>query len=218
MRSIVAVLCFMTTGIIATKLSEIYLYDRYNYEYSKRMIQMNTYLSYIIPTILIGILIAKYKQIQSLSSESFTILLPGLLSGFIFSTGLVISGMTNSEKVRNFLNMNINFNNLTKYFDPTLMFVLGGAVSMTLALYPFILSSKKPLSNNKFYVPSPTGKVDYKLILGSSLFGIGWGIGGVCPGPGLVLLTSFEYGISLWFWLIGLIIGMISYHKINPIL
>ena len=108
-----------------------------------------------------------------------------LLSGIIFGIGLSISSMINPEKVLGFLDL---FN----YWDPSLIFVMTGGILMTA---PFIfLFKKKPLFAENFIIPQ-IKNIDTKLIVGSSLFGIGWGLVGLCPGPAiasLVFLNSYS--------------------------
>ena len=110
-------------------------------------------------------------------------ILIAILSGIIFSVGLVVSGMVNPNKV-------IGFLDILGDWDYALAFVMGGAVIVNLILFPFILK-KKPLCDNQHYLPT-NKDVNKKLIIGSALFGIGWGLVGICPGPGIVNLVTLE--------------------------
>ncbi len=101
-----------------------------------------------------------------------------LLSGLIMAAGLIISGMTNPQKVIGFLDL---FGN----FDPTLAFVMIGALLVTGTGYCLIGKCKKPVLCDSFNPPS-NQKVDAPLILGAAIFGIGWGWAGFCPGPAIV--------------------------------
>jgi hypothetical protein len=101
-----------------------------------------------------------------------------LISGLIFGAGLVISEMVNPTKVQNFLDL---FGN----WDSSLAFVMGGAVAVTLVTSRFILKRKTPIFAERFYMAVKTS-IDARLILGASLFGLGWGLSGYCPGPGLL--------------------------------
>ena len=122
-----------------------------------------------------------------------------LLSGIIFGFGLIISGMTNPEKV-------IGFLSITDNWDPSLMFVMGGAIIFT-APFMFLFRNKKTsLLGNELQIPSKKN-LDKNLILGSSLFGIGWGLVGLCPGPAISSLV-FLSPISLIF-LISMSAGVI---------
>jgi len=99
------------------------------------------------------------------------------ISGLLMSIGLIISSMINPQKV-------IGFLDIFGHFDPTLGFVMLGALSVTAVGYRFIGSSK-PLLNECFDLPKKT-KIDRQLILGAIIFGVGWAIAGFCPGPALV--------------------------------
>ena len=115
------------------------------------------------------------------------------ISGSIFGVGLIVSGMSNPQKVLSFLDI---FGN----WDPSLMFVMVGAISIT-AIY-FILIKNK---STKLHT-------DKKLIVGSSIFGIGWGLVGICPGPAIVVLGSATIKGIIFF--IALLIGMFLQNKI----
>lgn len=107
-------------------------------------------------------------------------LLVALLSGALFGAGLLVSGMTNPAKVQGWLDI---FGN----WDPTLAFVLGGAIlPMAIA---WRLARRMPHSLSGAPLPGPAPRqIDRSLILGSALFGLGWGIAGLCPGPALASL------------------------------
>lgn len=115
------------------------------------------------------------------------------ISGSIFGVGLIVSGMSNPQKVLSFLDI---FGN----WDPSLMFVMVGAISIT-AIY-FIVTKNKSIKQN----------TDKKLIVGSSIFGIGWGLVGICPGPAIVVLGSANIKGVIFF--IALLIGMFLQNKI----
>ena len=101
-----------------------------------------------------------------------------LISGLIMSMGLIISGMTNPQKVIGFLDL---FGN----FDSTLGFVMAGALLVTGVGFCLMGRCAKPVLCEKFIVPSKQ-KIDAPLILGAATFGIGWGLAGFCPGPAIV--------------------------------
>lgn len=128
-------------------------------------------------------------------------ILIALVSGLIFGAGLVISEMVNPVKVQNFLDL---FGN----WDPSLAFVMGGAVGVTLISSRFILKRKTPIFAERFYMALKTS-VDSRLFIGASLFGIGWGLSGYCPGPGLVnaLINPSEALVFLPALVIGGFIG-----------
>lgn len=112
-------------------------------------------------------------------------LITALLSGTVFGAGLVLSGMTNPEKV-------IGFLNVLGDWDYDLAFVLAAAVLMTVMGFRVVQKRKTPLLESAFSLPVDHA-IDKPLILGASLFGIGWGLFGYCPGPALV---SLLYGNS----------------------
>ena len=100
-----------------------------------------------------------------------------LISGLIFSLGLIVSGMTNPQNVIGFLDITGNWN-------PALAFVLMAAVVITGLGYRLAWKRNKPLYEASFSVPT-SQIIDKRLIVGSAVFGIGWGLVGLCPGPAL---------------------------------
>ena len=104
-----------------------------------------------------------------------------LLAGALFGVGLAVSGMTNPEKVLNFLDV-------TGAWDPSLGLVMGGALAVTLPGFAWARRRGRSLDGCAI-PPAPTARVDARLLVGSALFGIGWGIAGYCPGPALANLT-----------------------------
>lgn len=105
-------------------------------------------------------------------------------TGLLFALGLVISGMTQPSKVVGFLDF---FGN----WDPSLAFVMGGAVVVNTILYRFIKKRSQPLLAPTFHMPS-RNDIDWRLIAGSALFGVGWGLAGYCPGPGITAIASLQ--------------------------
>jgi uncharacterized membrane protein YedE/YeeE len=101
----------------------------------------------------------------------------GLLAGLLFGTGLVISGMINPAKVVAFLDV-------AGAWDPSLAFVMLGAVLVTAVGYRLSFLRARPLFDDVFRLPTRTD-LDASLLIGAALFGIGWGLGGYCPGPAL---------------------------------
>lgn len=102
--------------------------------------------------------------------------------GAIFAFGLVLAEMTQPRKIIGFLDV---FGN----WDPTLVFVLASAVGVYYITYQFVMKRKSPLLAPKFLVPTKTD-LELKLIIGGLLFGVGWGISGLCPGPILTILGT----------------------------
>lgn len=106
----------------------------------------------------------------------------GLLTGLLFGLGLCLSGMADPSVVLGFLDLAGNWN-------PTLLFVMAGGVSVTFIGYRIVLGRKHPLWSKTFQLPTATA-LDTPLISGAAVFGIGWGLAGYCPGPALVSLAS----------------------------
>ncbi len=104
------------------------------------------------------------------------------VSGLLFAVGLVVGGMTQPKKIVDFLDF---FGN----WDPSLAFVMGGALVVNVGAYWMSQNREGPLAADRFYIPQRSD-LDWKLIGGAVLFGVGWGFGGYCPGPGIVAVTS----------------------------
>lgn len=127
-------------------------------------------------------------------------LIIGFISGLIFSIGLIISQMIDPQKL-------IGFLDILGEWDYSLVFVLGGAVGFNLITFRFI-QKRKSLIGKDLCLPMKK-TIDNKLLIGSALFGVGWGLVGVCPGPALVNLVTLKSEALI---LIGAIfIGMIGF-------
>ncbi len=125
-----------------------------------------------------------------------------LLSGLLFGFGLSLSQMIDRDRVLGFLDV-------LGDWDPTLLFVLGGAVGVTVIAFRFVLRLPKPIFENKFHLPARKD-IDLPLILGAAIFGIGWGIAGYCPGPGI---TALVLGIpNPVLFVIAFIVGSLIYQ------
>jgi uncharacterized membrane protein YedE/YeeE len=110
--------------------------------------------------------------------------LTSLLAGLVFGLGLIISGMANPGKVLGFLDLAGNW-------DPSLAFVMAGAIAV--GAVAFFVARKRTVSLLGAEMKLPVARhIDRRLVVGSTLFGIGWGIAGFCPGPGLVALGMGE--------------------------
>ena len=126
-------------------------------------------------------------------------LVAGLI-GAIFGLGIIMSGMANPAKV-------LNFFDLAGTFDPSLAFVMAGALTIAVPGYALIFRKmRKPVFTSSFNVPT-NRKIDRKLVIGSSIFGIGWGIGGFCPGASLPALGLGH--LSSFIFVLALIAGII---------
>lgn len=126
-----------------------------------------------------------------------------LIAGLLFGTGLMISGMDNPAKVQGFLD-------LAGKWDPSLAFVMAGAIIISALAFAFAKRRRYSLLGLPFIFPSNTA-VTPKLVLGSALFGIGWGLAGLCPGPALATLGTGYPKI------IGFVVSMIAGMRIFEI-
>lgn len=117
-------------------------------------------------------------------------LLAALVAGALFGVGLALARMTDPTVVLGFLDV-------TGRFDPTLAFVLGGAVGTTAIAFKLILRRRQPLFAGDFELPL-SRVVDVPLLAGAAIFGVGWGLAGYCPGPALVALAA-NIGTALVF-------------------
>ena len=113
-----------------------------------------------------------------------------LLSGLMFGFGLLLSGMANPAKVQNFLD-------LFGTWDPSLAFVMGGAIAVTMPGFWLVTRRSKPFFNDAFHLPTRTD-FDARLITGAAIFGVGWGLGGFCPGPAMTALPLAAEGTLIF--------------------
>ena len=123
---------------------------------------------------------------------------PPLLSGLLFGAGLTLSGMTDPARVRGFLD-------IFGQWDPTLAFVMGGAVLVMALAWRLQKTMSHPLFAEKFSLPDRTD-LDARLITGAVLFGAGWGIAGLCPGPAIAALAIAPQHI--WPFMVAMLAGM----------
>ena len=128
-----------------------------------------------------------------------------LIIGMIFGLGLVISGLANPEKVLNFLD-------ITGNWDPSLALVMGAAVVTTFIGYRVVFARQKPLCAIDFDVPA-NRKADKSLMTGAILFGIGWGLGGICPGPAITTVGLAATGTLIF--VSAMIVGMLIARKVK---
>jgi len=124
--------------------------------------------------------------------------LMAFVAGALFGAGLFLSGMTDTTKVQGWLDV---FGN----WDPTLAFVMGGAI-IPMAVAWALTRKRAPVLGGSFPAP-PEPKIGNKLVVGSVLFGMGWGLVGLCPGPSMASLTYG--GIGHWVFLLAMIAGMV---------
>ncbi|WP_300500324.1 DUF6691 family protein [Marinobacter sp.] len=120
----------------------------------------------------------------------------GYIAGLLFGVGLGLGGMTDPARVLGFLD-------IFGAWDPTLLFVLGGAVITTFIGYRVVLRQAKPLRGKSFRLPT-RHDLDGKLVVGAALFGTGWGLSGYCPGPAFASIGNPSYP------LIAMLLAMIA--------
>lgn len=127
--------------------------------------------------------------------------------GFVFSIGLGVAGMTQPQKVIAFLDVFGEWN-------PALAFVMMGAIGLHAALYPLITRRKSPLLADQFQLPQRSD-LSPSLLLGAALFGMGWGVGGFCPGPALASLASGQS--ESWIFVGSMLAGMGLFKLTKPV-
>lgn len=123
-----------------------------------------------------------------------------LISGFVFAIGLGVAGMTRPENVLAFLELR----------EPGLMLTMGGAMAVTLLGYPLVLRRGRPVLGARFFLPTRRD-LDPHLLVGAALFGLGWGLVGLCPGPALTGLAGGAPGLLVF--VAAMFAGMYTYHR-----
>ena len=131
--------------------------------------------------------------------------LSALIAGLVFGLGLTISEMVNPAKVLAFLDL---FGN----WDPSLAFVMGGALLVTAIGYRLVWTQERPIFADRFQVPG-NRSIDTRLAVGAILFGMGWGLVGLCPGPAIAALTFG--GPALYVFLASMAAGMVLFELIE---
>lgn len=125
--------------------------------------------------------------------------------GLLFGAGLIVAGMTQADKVIGFLDVG-------GAWDPSLAFVMGGAIAVHLVLFRLILRRESPLLAARFAIPTRRD-IDPRLVLGAATFGAGWGVGGYCPGPGLVAAGTLA--TEAMVFLGAMTLGMAAFHAVD---
>ena len=120
------------------------------------------------------------------------------LVGLIFGLGLVVSQMTNPAKILGFLDISGNW-------DPSLLVVMGAALVTTSIGYQLVLRRPKPVLDTVFHLPTKT-IIDRPLLTGAAIFGFGWGMAGLCPGPGIAAIAVG--GITPVIFVLAMVLGM----------
>ena len=124
--------------------------------------------------------------------------LSAFAAGLLFGLGLIVSHMANPAKVLGFLD-------LAGSWDPSLAFVMAGAVAVATAAFALARRRRKSLLGATMSLPTAT-RIDRPLLIGSTLFGIGWGMAGFCPGPALVTASSGQP--KAWLFVVAMLSGM----------
>lgn len=132
-------------------------------------------------------------------------LFSALLAGLVFGIGLLVSGMTNPAKVLGFLD-------LAGAWDPSLAFVMGGAVAVGVVAFALAGRRERALLGDPIRLPTAT-RIDRRLVLGSLAFGVGWGLAGFCPGPALASLMTGHHKAIVFT--AAMVAGMIVYEGIE---
>jgi uncharacterized protein len=145
-------------------------------------------------------------QDADLLADRAAALVFSLGAGFVFGTGLWVSGMANPRKVLGFLDV-------AGDWDPSLMLVMGGALAMVLLGYRFVLKRPAPMFERRFFLPARKD-IDLPLVAGSAIFGAGWGIAGYCPGPALTALSTLS-GESVVF-VLAMVAGGLAHRLLFP--
>lgn len=130
-----------------------------------------------------------------------------LVSGFLFAIGLVVSGMTQPAKVVGFLDF-------FGAWDPSLAFVMGGAIAIYLPLFRWVRGRSRSLLGARFLIPT-RNDLSPRLLIGAALFGIGWGLAGFCPGPGIVSAASGGTTALIFFG--AMIGGMLLFRVFDAV-
>lgn len=127
-----------------------------------------------------------------------------LAAGLLFGAGLAISGMVDPAKVTNFLD-------LAGSWDPTLAFVMGGAVAVAFAGYRIAFARGAPVLADRFELLA-SNRIDGRLLGGAAIFGIGWGLVGFCPGPAIASLGLGSTGV--WLFVAAMLGGMFLARRV----
>ncbi|CAM2890636.1 YeeE/YedE family protein [Vibrio neptunius] len=137
-----------------------------------------------------------------------TVRVSALVSGLLFGMGMALSGMINPENV-------IGFLDVTGAWNPSLAFVMGGALLVFTPAYHFLIKPQaRALSGEVFSLPTKV-QLDSKLICGAALFGVGWGLAGICPGPAITSLAFGNFDIVIF--LASMVLGsLLAKHVTAP--
>lgn len=142
------------------------------------------------------------------SSQAIASLFVALVSGVLFGMGMMISGMVDPHRV-------IGFLDVTGAWDPSLMFVMGGALAVFMPIYLLVIKKRTaPVCSERFSL-SNNRVIDKKLVGGAALFGLGWGIAGICPGPAVTSIPGMNPSMLVFIaaMLLGMVIANLAVNK-----
>ncbi len=125
--------------------------------------------------------------------------LAAFVSGLVFAAGLVVSGMTNPSKVLAFLDV-------SGAWDPSLAFVMVGAIAVSAVAFRVAARRSAPVLESRFAVPPAGGPIGRKLVVGAVIFGLGWGLSGLCPGPAVLSIAGGQVGALVF--VVAMLAGM----------
>lgn len=128
-----------------------------------------------------------------------------LFSGLVFGFGVSLSGMTNPNTV-------IHFLDITGEWDVSLVFVLCSAVLTTVVGFRWVLKQPHPMCDTQFYLPTKQ-TLDGQLIIGSAIFGVGWGLAGYCPGAAIAALATLNG--EVYVFVMAMLVGLYCSKKLN---
>jgi len=192
-RSLVAVCSFFMTGVVVA--SALYPALKSEWEPQSPPSATAPHVSLLYAVFGVSFVFISYG---AYILKELAIIASILLCSLAFAIGLVLSGMVKPTKVHGFLAINKNW-------DPSLLFVFFSGLTVNLILWPFIMKKARPAACPAFDLPQAT-EIKAELVYGGVIFGLGWALGGVCPGPSIVGLSG-EYGMSMLIWMGGFFIG-----------
>lgn len=128
-----------------------------------------------------------------------------LIVGFVFAIGLGLSGMTQPQKVIGFLDIFGNWN-------PSLIFVMMGAIAVHFVTFRFIMKRSSPLLSTQWHVPTKN-EVTPSLVIGGAIFGVGWALGGFCPGPAVTSLATLDQTPVIF--ILSMLVGMALFKLVD---
>lgn len=131
-------------------------------------------------------------------------LVSSLAAGVLFGLGLAVSQMVNPAKI-------IGFLDVAGKWDPTLLFVMGGAVAVTMPAFRWVVKRPYPLFAAAFVLPTKKD-IEPRLVIGAALFGVGWGLAGLCPGPAITALVTLA--LPIFAFLVAMLAGAFAYDRL----